>query len=52
MSRKLKTATQTGGGLVYITERSHMHMHANIKVVRGVQGVIDDTGNTITFSSD
>ena len=37
---------------MHVTERSHMHMHANIKVVKGVQGVMDDGGNTINFAGD
>lgn len=51
-SKKLKTGRQTEGGTVHISERSHMHMHTNIKVVKGVQRVMDERGNTINFAGD
>lgn len=37
---------------VHIIERSHMHMHTNIKVVKAVQGVMDERGHTINFAGD
>lgn len=39
-------------GTMHITERSHMHMHTNIKAVKGVLGVMDERGNTINFAGD
>lgn len=52
VSRKLKTETKTEGGTVPITERSHMHMHTKIKMVKGVHSVMDEQENTINFAGD
>lgn len=38
MSRKLQTEAWTERRDGHIIERSHMHMHTNIKVVKGCTG--------------
>lgn len=38
--------------MVYIIEMSHMHMQTNKKVVKVVQGVMDERGNTINSACD
>lgn len=37
---------------MHIIERFNMHMHTNIEVVKGVQAVMDDRGNTFIFAGN
>lgn len=37
---------------MHIIERFYMHMHTNIEVVKGVQAVMDDRGNTFIFAGN